>query len=57
MGTKCFESLSNHVMLALLCAGMVVLSFVVIEGLFYVMETYLTSPPGDHFLKRVGWIH
>jgi hypothetical protein len=35
-----FQGLSNQVVVALLCVGMIVLSWVVIEGLYYLTQAY-----------------
>jgi hypothetical protein len=49
-----FRDLSNRTVMALLCVSIIVLSCLLIEGLYYAIETYASSLP-DPILKRVGW--
>jgi hypothetical protein len=49
-----FHDLSNRTVIALLCVSIIVLSCLVIEGLYYPIETHAASLR-DQLLKRVGW--
>jgi hypothetical protein len=49
-----FRDLRSRTVVALLCVAIIVLSCIVIEGLYYVLEMYAMSLP-DPLLKRVGW--